>query len=59
VAGVMIDGKQKRILYRDEAELRRSLRLLKAFNTPGDAFHREAREEIGLMGSPLIEVSAN
>ncbi len=55
----MINGNEKRILYEDEAELRRSLRQLRAYNTPGDAFHKEAKEEIALMGSPLIEVASD
>lgn len=55
MAGVMINGKQEEILYQNEAELKRSLRLLKAYNTPDDSFHKEAKVEISMMGSPLIE----
>jgi len=55
MAGVMINGKVENVLYGNEEELRRSLRQLKAYNTPSDSYHRQAKEELSLMGSPIIE----
>ncbi len=51
----MINGKREKILYKDNSELKRSLRQLKAKNTPSDPFHKQAKEEISMMGTSLIE----
>jgi len=51
----MINGKKEQILYKDNDELKRSLRQLKAYYAPSDPFHKEAKEEISVMGTPLIE----
>jgi len=54
VAVVMINGKREHILYTDNVELRRTLRLLKAYNTPSDPFHEGAKEGVAMGGSPLL-----
>ena len=59
MAGVMINGKKGQVLYKDNKELKRSLRLLKAYYTPSDPFHEEASEEIAVVGTPLIESSSD
>ncbi len=51
----MINGKTEQVLYKDNEELKRSLRQLKAYNTTSDPFHKEAKEEVSMMGTPLIE----